>query len=50
MENDDDMALLVVKKQIIHFRTKKVNEEECKIPLAWWKKHKVYFSYFGFVS
>jgi hypothetical protein len=43
MESDDDMALLVVKEQLIHFRTKKVNEEECKNPLALWKTQSIFF-------
>jgi hypothetical protein len=43
------MALSMVKEQLTHFRTKKVNEEECKDPLPWWRTHKVHFSYVGFV-
>jgi hypothetical protein len=39
MEDDDDMALSMVKEQLTHFKTKKVNEEECKDPLTWWKTH-----------
>jgi hypothetical protein len=50
MESDDDMALLVVKEQPTHFRTKKVNEEECKDLLAWWRTHEVHFSYVGFIA
>jgi hypothetical protein len=44
------MALSMVKEQLTHFRTKKVNEEECKDPLPWWRTHKVHFSYVGFVT
>ncbi len=44
------MALLVVKEQLTHFRIKKVNEEECKDPLAWWRTHEVHFSYVGFIA
>jgi hypothetical protein len=35
MESDDDMALSVVKDQLIHFITKKVREEKCKDPFVW---------------
>jgi hypothetical protein len=44
------MALSIVKEQLTRFRTKKVNEEECKDPLAWWRTHMVHFSYVGFVT
>jgi hypothetical protein len=44
------MALLVVKGQLTHLSIKKVNEGECKDPLAWWKTHKLQFSYVGFVA
>jgi hypothetical protein len=37
MENDDDMALSMVKEQLIYFITKNVNEEEFKDPLVWWR-------------
>jgi hypothetical protein len=33
MESDEDMALLVVKEQLTHFRIKKLIEKECKYPL-----------------
>jgi hypothetical protein len=33
MESDGDMALLVVKEQLTHFRIKKLIEKECKYPL-----------------
>jgi hypothetical protein len=49
MENDDDMVLLVVKEQLTHFKTKKINEEEFEDPFAWWRTHKVHFSYVCFV-
>jgi hypothetical protein len=29
----DNMTLLVVKKQLTHLRTKKINEKKCKDPL-----------------
>jgi hypothetical protein len=44
------MALSVVKGQLTHLKIKKVNDEECKDPLAWWKTHKLQFSYVGFVA
>jgi hypothetical protein len=44
------MALSMVKEQLTHFKTKKVNEGKCKDPLAWWRTHKVPFSYVGFVT
>jgi len=34
MDTDEDMALLVVKEQLTHFKIKKVTKEECKDPLA----------------
>ncbi len=49
MESDDDMALLVVKKQLTHFRIKKLIEKECKYPLHGGKSHEVHFSYVGFI-
>ncbi len=50
MDMDEDMALSVVKEQLTHFTIKKVIEEECKDPLAWWKAHEVQFSYVRFVT
>ncbi len=50
MESDDDMTLLVVKGQLTHLKIKKVNEEECKDPLAWWKTHELNFSYVGMLG
>jgi hypothetical protein len=44
------MALLVVKEQETHFKIKKVNEEECKDPLTWWRTHEVHFSYVGLIT
>ncbi len=41
MDMDEDMALLVMKEQLTHFKIKKVTKEECKDPLAWWKAHEV---------
>jgi hypothetical protein len=49
MESANDMAISMVKEQLTHFRTKKVNEEECKNLMAWWKTHEVHFSYVGFL-
>ncbi len=34
MDIDENMALLVVKKQLTHFKIKKVIKEECKDSLA----------------
>jgi hypothetical protein len=31
------MVLSVVKEQMNHYRIRKVSDEECKSPLAWWK-------------
>jgi hypothetical protein len=39
VESDDDMALSMLKEQLTHFKTKKINEKECKDPLTWWKTH-----------
>jgi len=33
MKSDEDMASLVVKEQLTHFRTKKLIGKECKYPL-----------------
>jgi hypothetical protein len=41
--SDDDMAVSMVKERLIHFRIKKLNEEECKDPLVRWRTHKVHF-------
>jgi hypothetical protein len=49
MDMDEDMALLVVKEQLTHFKIK-VIEEECTDLLAWWKTHEVQFSYVEFVA
>jgi hypothetical protein len=50
MEIDEDMPLSVVKEQLTHFKIKKIIEEECKDPLAWWRAHEVHYSYVGFVA
>jgi hypothetical protein len=50
METNEDMALLLVKEQLTHFGIKKVIEEECKDPFAWWRAHEVHYSYVGFVA
>jgi hypothetical protein len=44
------VASSVVKEQLNHLKIKKVIEEQCKDPLAWWRTHKVQFSYVGFVA
>jgi hypothetical protein len=49
METNEEMDLSIVKKQINHFLVKKLIEEECKNPLAWWKLYKVQFPNIGFV-
>jgi hypothetical protein len=50
MDMDEDMALLVVKEQLTHFRVKKVTDDECKNLLAWWRTQKGHFSYVEFVA
>jgi hypothetical protein len=49
MDMDEDMALSVVKKQLTHFRVKKVTNDECKDLLAWWRIKEGHFSYVKFV-
>jgi hypothetical protein len=49
MDKDEDMALLVVKEQLTHFRVKKVIDDECKDPLAWWQTLEGHLSYVQFV-
>jgi hypothetical protein len=44
------MAISMVKEQLNYFKIKKVNKEECKNLVAWWKTHEVHFSYVGFVA
>jgi hypothetical protein len=41
MKTNEEMATIVVKKQLSHFLIKKVIDEECKNPLAWWRLHEV---------
>jgi hypothetical protein len=48
METSEEMALLIVKEQLNCFWVKKMIEEECKNPLAWWKVHEV--PYVGFAA
>ncbi len=43
------MALSIVKEQLTHFKVKKVTDDECKDPLAWWRAQEGHFSYVGFV-
>jgi hypothetical protein len=50
METSKEMVLLVVKKHLKHYRIRKVNDEECKNSLAWWKVHESQFSYVVFVA
>jgi hypothetical protein len=50
MDIDEDMALLVVKEQLTHFKVKKVIDDECKNPFAWWRTQEGYFSYVEFVA
>ncbi len=44
------MALLVVKEQLTHFRVKKVTNDECKNPLAWWRTQEGHLLYVKFVA
>ncbi len=44
------MALSIVKEQLTHFRVKKVIDDECKDPLAWWRAKDRHFSYVEFVA
>jgi len=41
IETDGKMALSVMKKQLNHFKIKKITKEECKDPLAWWRTHEI---------
>jgi hypothetical protein len=50
MKSVDDLALSMVTEQLTHLRTKKVDEEEFKNLMAWWKTHEVHFSDVGFVA
>jgi hypothetical protein len=50
MDTNDEMASLVVKKQLNHFKVKKVMKEEAKHPLTWWRVHEVQFLYVGFLA
>jgi hypothetical protein len=50
MDTNEDMALLVVKEQLTHFKINKVTKKEFKDPLAWRKAHEVQFSYVKFVA
>jgi hypothetical protein len=50
MDIDEDIALLVVKEQLTHFRVKKVTNDECKSPLAWWRTQERHLSYAEFVA
>jgi hypothetical protein len=49
MDMDEDMALSIVKEQLTHFNVKKVIDDECKDPLAWWRAQEGHFSYVGFL-
>jgi hypothetical protein len=50
MVTNEDMLLLVVKEQLTHFKVKKVIDDECKDPLAWWRTQEGHFSYVRFVA
>jgi hypothetical protein len=50
METNEEMTLSMVKEQLNHYKIKKVNDDECKNPLAWWKVHESQFSYVVFVA
>jgi hypothetical protein len=41
METSEEMVSSIVKEQLNHLWVKKVIEEDCKNPLAWWKVHEV---------
>jgi len=49
-DNDEDMTLSIIKKQLTHFRVKKVTNDECKDLLTWWRAQEGHFSYVGFVT
>jgi hypothetical protein len=36
---DEEMVLLIVKEQLNHHKIRKVIDDECTNPLAWWKGH-----------
>jgi DNA-binding sugar fermentation-stimulating protein len=50
MDTNDNMALLVVKEHITHFRVKKDTDDEYKDLLAWWRAQERHFSYAEFVA
>jgi hypothetical protein len=50
MESDDDMALSMVKGQLIHFITKKVNEKTMQTSIGMVENPQGAFSYLGFVN
>jgi len=50
METNKEMVLSVVKEQLSNYRIRKVGDEECKNPFAWWKAHESPFSYVVFVA
>jgi len=41
IETNKEMASSVVKEQLNYFQVKKLREDECKNPLAWWRVHEV---------
>jgi hypothetical protein len=49
MDMDEDMVLSIFKEQLTHFKVKKVTDDECKDPLAWWRAQERHFYYVGFV-
>jgi len=44
------MALSIVKEQLNHYMIRKVNDDEGKDPLTWWKFHERQFSNVAFVA
>ncbi len=44
------MVLSIVKEQLNHYMIRKVNVDEGKDPLAWWKLHERQFSNVAFVA
>jgi hypothetical protein len=50
MKSDDDMVLSVVKDQLIHFITKKVNEKKMQRSIGMVENPQGASSYLGFVN
>jgi hypothetical protein len=49
METNEKITLSMVKEQLNHYKIRKVSDNECTYPLAWWKVHEPQFSYISFV-